>query len=117
MTDASPSGSIATTFSNGGRFLRGGSTSGVGQEDQMQRIEGEIIKTNTNATLMTGDGEVDGAFSLGTYQPAGSASALTGGSTSDRYSMVFDSADSPNARTGSETRPINTTIKYYMRIK
>lgn len=89
------------------RFLRASASPGTAQNDQMQRVTGSA-----------------GPFLRGTLSTSGaltsSADAGTqafGGSTSRSFGTVnFDSADSTNARTGTETRSKNLGVKYFMRI-
>lgn len=90
------------------RFLRGGSA-GTVENDQMQQI------TGSHGSFAYAGGTPAGAYSASINNP----SALTGGSTSNYgdSSFTFNSANSPGARTGIETRSKNIGVTYFMRIK
>jgi len=78
------------------RFRRaagGGLPLGTVQDDQMQRITGEFGDIRDTGVL------TNGAFSRGASR------TISGTGTSTSVSITFDSANSPDARTGNETRP------------
>jgi hypothetical protein len=87
------------------RVLRGGSP-GTVQADQMQQITGSIQMAQISS------GSSSGAFSVAT---AGPHLRQNGGSTG--LLVSFDSADSPGARAGTETRAKNIGVTFVMRIK
>lgn len=96
------------------RFLRAGST-GTVENDQMQQITGEIRSgmhaaaaigmLNTPAGAISTFGNINNA-----YPSPVSTSTIADG-------ISFNSANSPNARAGTETRSKNIGVEYYMRIK
>lgn len=77
--------------------------------DQMQRITGSFdligIEYNVSNVL------------AGAFSQAQSSRAVGGGHATDRYSPIvtFDSANSPNARTGAVTEPRNRLFKIWLR--
>ena len=96
------------------RFLRAGST-GTVENDQMQQITGEIRSGMHAAAaigmLNTPSGAISNVPSINNAYPSpAAASTIPDG-------ISFDSANSPNARTGTETRAKNIGVEYYMRIK
>ena len=97
------------------RFLRAGSV-GTVENDQMQQITGyvdEIIHTTSSIPLLGGH---TGAFSQGPSTNHAYLGSFTGGS-SIPGGIMFDSANSPSARAGTETRPKNIGVTYFMRVK
>ena len=117
ITDTAATGSISSTFTNDGKFVRGGSSSGVGQKDQMQKLTGKVNSfASTYGLLKRGDNSLEGAFSQGT-----DITNSTAGNAILGAGLDFDSSDSPDARTSSttdgETRPANTTMVKIMKIK
>ena len=96
------------------RFLRAGSA-GTVENDQMQQITGSV-GTNLHASSTV----PFLAAHSGSFSPrAASTSSAT--SFSGSYSMAdgidFNSANSPNARAGTETRGKNIGVTFFMRIK
>lgn len=96
------------------RVLRAGST-GTVENDQMQQITGEIRSGMHAAAaigmLNTPAGAISNIPSINNAYPSpASTSVIADG-------ISFDSANSPNARTGTETRAKNIGVEYYMRIK
>ena len=91
-------------------FLRARETSGVLQMDQMQRIEGRV---------QAGDGTpvTSGAF---TFSSDGSSLRGLQETTGRDGGLIFDSANSPDARvsstTSGETRSKNRSATAYMRV-
>ena len=116
MSDTSFSGTVTTTFSNDGRFVRGGVTSGVGQKDQMQLIEGGFTSRNHMYGSMIAD--ASGAITISSESAIATAGTSSNG---NRIRVDFSSANSPNARTSAttagETRPTNTTMVKIIKIK
>lgn len=107
ITDVSATGSISSTFTNDGRFLRGGATSGTGQRTQIKghRHEakgdtGSVTNTNVNDVAYAGLSNLAGPYTVN--------------------GMVLDAyTDGTNGEvlTGKENYPTNTNIVYIMRIK
>lgn len=99
---------ISSNFS--GDFLRVDGTDaasfGSAQSDQMQQITGMW----RSKSVRTVNGTSTEALSHSNY---GSNGANTGGNPGTQVN--FDSANSPNARTGDETRPRNETVRIYKR--
>jgi hypothetical protein len=96
------------------RFLRAGST-GTVENDQMQQITGEIRSgmhaAAAIAMFTTPSGAISNIAGINNAYPSpASTSVIADG-------ISFDSANSPNARTGTETRAKNIGVEYYMRIK
>ncbi len=86
------------------RFIRAaGGALGVGdlQDDQMQRITGWFEQAEGPRYGLA----TSGAF---TYTPTSGVG--TSGGTGSNNRTEFDSANSPDARTGDETRPINIAM-------
>ena len=104
------------------RFLRAGQAGRV-QDDQMQRITGEISSIDNNATnvgLADARGLI-GAFSGETPAARAFTSQIGGVERSTQGKTLFNSASSPDARASStadgETRAKNIGVSVYMRIK
>jgi len=92
-------------------FLRARTTSGELQMDQMQRITGKL--KNIRSTTFVGEGMVS--------IESGSDGNGTGGADTSPKNIVYDSANSPNARvsstTSGETRSKNVSATWYLRIR
>ena len=96
------------------RFLRAGSA-GTVQNDQMQQITGSVatnLHASTTATFLL---DHAGAFTIGGLKNSNSAQNAYGATIADGF--IFDSANSPGARAGTETRGKNIGVTYFMRIK
>lgn len=96
------------------RFLRAGSA-GTVENDQMQQITGGVgvnLHASTVAPMLIAQ---TGAFSIGPAVNSNQATSAAGSSIADGF--TFDSANSPNARAGTETRGKNIGVTYFMRIK
>lgn len=89
------------------RILRPSASAGTLQNDQMQQITGGFGGTQESFY------GASGAFTVG---PAG-GSNRPNNSTASTNTMLFDSANSPNARTGTENRMKNIGVTAYMRVK
>lgn len=115
ISDAAATGSISSTFTNDGDFVRGSSSSGVGKLDAMQRITGKISTGGATGNLY-----VEGAFTTQTGQP-GQSDRLNQSATVGTERVVFDSANSTspnNAKTDdNETYPKYKTMVKIMKIK
>lgn len=97
------------------RFLRAGS-SGTVENDQMQQITGAanaLLHASSTVPLI---GSVTGAIGLRAAYGANYISGQAAGPTI-QDGIDFNSANSPNARTGTETRSKNIGVTYFMRIK
>ena len=92
-------------------FIRARTVSGELQMDQMQRITGKL--KNIRSTTFVGEGMVS--------IEAGSTGNGTGGADTSPKNIVFNSANSPNARvsstTSGETRSKNVSATWYLRIR
>mgnify|MGYP000353820687 CR=1 FL=1 len=84
-----------------GRGVDDGRGFASGQLDQMQQITGSI-------GAVSRFNSPEGVFSYSTQ--SGTTDATSGITNQDR--LLFDSADSPDARVGSETRPRNIAMTY-----
>lgn len=84
------------------------------QLDQMQRLTGEFSRGANDGSFRSGQGIATGVFS-----PGSSKSGVVNSAAAAGQSILFDSANSPNARvsstTAGETRPINRTIRIWER--
>ena len=89
------------------RFLRAGNA-GTVENDQMQRVTGAFLSAAPGSATRV----EEGAFS---FRESVSSNGYTGGGERDIYD--FDSADSPDARTGDSTVVKNIGVSVYMRIK
>lgn len=88
------------------RYLMPGESPGTVADDQMQQI------TGTAPGGRARDGTFDGAFTDGGAYDGGFGSDASKG-----YVLDFDSADSPDARTGDHTNVKHIESTYYMRIQ
>jgi hypothetical protein len=115
-SDSPYNGQTLPNLNGDARFLRGGAVSGTEQDDAMQRITGSCSSTLLSANSMTGTGVFTEAI-IGT--PSIEADNAAEGTEYTGY--TFDSADSvaPNAAKtdDEETRPINMSVVWIMRIK
>lgn len=108
--DGSPlDGATVNLINTERRFLRAGSA-GTAQNDQMQQITGKISAPRLG---LYPDSGVEGAF---TAEQGEQQFPNSGGTNITLTGFAFDSADSPDARTGNETRPKNIGVDYFMRI-
>lgn len=98
-------GNVINLLNSENRYLMPGENSGAVANDQMQQITGEF---NTNALV----DQQEGAF----------ADSITGGSRADgshasgKGYVDFNSANSPDARTGDHTNVKHVQVTYYMRV-
>jgi hypothetical protein len=83
---------------------------GLVEEDQMQQITGETFRTGTNGGFIDVGTTMSGAFVQGTL-----CSNRAEANADEGYSIKFDSANSPNARTGSTTRENRIGMNYYIK--
>lgn len=111
LTGSPVNGRTVRLLNTESRFLRAGTSPGTVQDDQMQQITGVVQARGSSSN----DGSVSGAFSTSDYD---SMQNWLGNSASlSRNTIRFDSANSPDARAGNETRSKNIQLTYYMRIK
>ncbi|OSQ41676.1 hypothetical protein [Thalassospira sp. MCCC 1A01428] len=92
---------------DGGRGFDPGRVFGTYQADQMQQITGNLSETGKMVT----DGGTTSSGAI-TSTPNGSGSVAAGAGSIYYRFMSFDSANSPGARTGTETRSKNITVNY-----
>jgi len=105
-------GQTVNLLNTEGRYVQPGESSGAVANDQMQQITGEFSpRDNTGADVESSSPLYAGAFSPGQLKADGSASSNSPGS-----SLVFDSSNSPNARTGDYTNVKHAQATFYMRI-
>ena len=97
------------TFSTRGTLSDDDRVDGL-QADAMQQITGELGLT-TNCGFSAG-ARSEGAFS---QNPNNTLTFTAQGVANTAYGMLFDSADSPNARTADVTRMRNRRIKVWKR--
>jgi hypothetical protein len=94
-----------------GRFLRASTASGAVENDQMQTITGSVTGGYNRGLWSAPSGAFSGVtLETSGYDTAGAAISLYGG-------FSLNSANSPDARTGLETRSKNLQATYFMRIK
>lgn len=101
-------------------FLRGGTISGNGQEDAAQKITGswDSLKLTSGFSNVR---SANGAFSIGAggNASAGLDTTAVGSYSTDR--MSFDNANSTSPNTAKtddeETRPVNMSVVWIMKIK
>jgi hypothetical protein len=104
-------GQTVSLLNSENRYLKSGASSGTVANDQMQQITGDY-RMDANVAGARDNSPVSGAFVIGsdvyTNEPAGVAGA--------GRNLLFDSASSPNARTGTRTDTKHSQITQYMRI-
>jgi len=114
ISDVTHSGSTSTTFSNRGRFTRAGETSGIGENDAMQRITGEWEAANNGPWS-------NGASSGAMTHVQGTLTGFNSTAANSNVKMEFDSANSTSPNTAKtdddETRPIYLAMRKYIKIK
>jgi hypothetical protein len=91
-----------------GRYIKPGTTAGTTANDQMQQITGSIGNASTNGH--------EGGITAGAFSDGAATSAKPSYGTAGGVIYEFDSANSPNARTGTSTDVKHEQITYYMRI-
>ncbi|MBV7408209.1 hypothetical protein [Maritimibacter sp. DP1N21-5] len=99
-------GQTVSLINTEGRYIIAGTTSGVVRMDQMQQITGTLPDN-----AWGGISGASGAFS----RVAGSNSRGATGSGGDN-NLSFNSANSPNARTGTDTHGKDISATFYMRV-
>jgi hypothetical protein len=109
---ASPIDGLTVNLLNSeGRYIKPGLTSGTVANDQMQQITGVANAGSTIGLTRAADGST-GAFISGD----GTLPTRDGSTGSNFGPLNFNSANSPNARTGNSTDVKNIQYTYYMRI-
>jgi hypothetical protein len=106
ITDIAATGSKSTTFTNDGIFVSGQADSGLSGRDEMQRMTGTFgfsddLTLELRAAVETSI--TGGAFTYPTEAPTRTASFSDGGTRTRSTSVLFDSTNSPNARTSTTT--------------
>lgn len=104
LTDTAISGTLDTTFTNDGLFVRGGSASGVGQKDQIQGHH-HRVRLNISAVAF-GSVAIAGSSATGTSLEAETPLART----------IATDGTNGTPRTGTETHPSNNTRKKLFKI-
>jgi hypothetical protein len=107
---ASPIDGLTVNLLNSeGRYIKPGTTSGTVANDQMQQITGELIADGAIAPspMLSSSGALSFSGNVG-------GSALTSATRPSQFNL--NSANSPNARTGTSTDVKNIQYTYYMRI-
>lgn len=87
---------------------------GSQQEDAMQQITGSFTTRVQNVSLTLAVGS-SGAYSI-TQDNSALGTMQDGGVQNRRQFINFDSANSPGARTGVETRTKNIAVNYFIKI-
>lgn len=105
LTDSPLDGQTVNLINTERRFLRAGAA-GTVENDQMQVITGGA------GGLPALSPNSSGAVELSSTYPA----YLAGAAAGSYMSLAFNSASSPGARTGTETRPKNIGVTYFMRV-
>ncbi len=106
-----------------GAYLRGVGTSTIFTQDQtitlaqilddqMQQITGEVSTNNSLFIAFGASPTNNGALSSNTSATSNAPPAGTSGKIDN---ILFDSANSPNARVGNETRPNSVGIHYIIK--
>lgn len=126
ISDTSFSGSsVSTTFTNDGRFNRGGGSSGDGQLDATQKTTGSInsyIRGGAAGDYIDLFKDATGVFDKVAHDGTGAGSA-TNTDTNLGYGLKFDSSANGKYKTDGtgtgdgENRPINTSMVKIMKIK
>jgi hypothetical protein len=109
-------GQTVNLINSEGRYIKPGVTSGTVANDQMQQITGEwSANRNYLSPVDGGDFDSTGVFSPSGFGGVKSQPAVA--AVSDQgQGVAFDSANSPNARTGTSTDVKHIEYTYYMRI-
>ena len=97
------------------RFLRAGSA-GTVENDQMQQITGSFATNLHASSTVPFLSDYSGALSVGASRNS-NYPFNSGGSSTLADGVTFNSANSPNARAGTETRGKNIGVTFFMRIK
>jgi hypothetical protein len=95
-------GATINLLNSESRYVKPGVSSGTAANDKMQQITGTID------SVPNGSG-------TGTFSQGGVQGTYSGGAAS-RFIVDFDSASSPNARTGTSTDTKHVQLTYYARI-
>jgi hypothetical protein len=109
-------GQTVNLINSEGRYIKPGVTSGTVANDQMQQITGEwSANRNYLSPVDGGDFDSTGVFSPSGFGGVKSQPAVAAVSNQGQ-GVAFDSANSPNARTGTSTDVKHIEYTYYMRI-
>jgi len=109
INDTTVNNIVTTTFTSDGDFIRGGMNSGLGQKDSFQghsHIDGfaGVNHAATYGVAVTGHGNINNQNGQSQYNHAKTSGPITDGVHG-------------NPRIALETRPINLSMVYIMRIK
>jgi hypothetical protein len=108
-------GATINLLNSESRYVKPGVSSGTAANDKMQQITGELSASGSTFAVGllsdTNAGTVAGAFS-----PDGISGRYVNNTIASGRNVKFDSADSPNARTGTATDTKHVQLTYYARI-
>jgi hypothetical protein len=89
-----------------------GNAVGSVQSDAMQKITGSFTTKNNS-----GNRGLTNAAGVGAISTSGSTTDFGSGAAGGyRNSISFDSANSPSARTSTESRPQNLAVEYIIKV-
>ena len=104
-------GNVINLLNSENRYLMPGENSGAVADDQMQRIIGSVTPAS-NIGLLSAGSAATGAFGRG----ASLSGRVDRDGSNSGFNAEFDSANSPDARTGDHTNVKHIEATYYMRI-
>lgn len=121
ISDVAAAGTISSTFTNRGRFIRGGTVSGLGENDAMQKITGVFdIGIGGNGCRLK-SGSASGSFTYNNKSDINTTESKALSDSDFLDDISFDSANSTSPNTAKtnddETRPIDTSHVWIMKIK
>jgi hypothetical protein len=104
-------GATVNLLNSESRYVKPGVSSGTASNDQMQEITGNLTRNQASGEEITSQ---SGALN---HVSASSVVGYASGATQTRVSQItFDSANSPDARTGTSTDTKHVQLTYYARI-
>lgn len=114
LADSPFVGETIRLWNTEGRYPKPGVNAGNSANDQMQRITGAVnsFLGGNSLGLLRNTSNLAGAFRSG-----GGTTQTVGSAGSAGAELDFDSAFSPNARTGSGTDVKHQELTYYVRIR
>ena len=114
-------GQVINLWNTENRYPQPGTSAGTVANDQMQQITGDWFRPangtggNDNSYTVGSSGQgAEGAFVKGQHSGGVFLAGTLGGT---QNSLGFDSANSPNARTGDHTDVKHEQVTYYLRIQ
>jgi hypothetical protein len=114
-------GQTVSLLNSENRYLKSGASSGAVANDQMQNLTGNLSASGGAnfiglivSTATPRAGNLDGVFKDG--GPAATSINVQNEPFANSRKVAFDSASSPNARTGTRTDTKHSQITQYMRI-